>query len=135
MYRILVPIDNDVERGQTQAGYVTGLPLDGDEVEVVLTHVLEGVDADVPETMQTPDRVDAVRRARETLEDEGIDVTVRGAGGPPTDGIIELADEIDADKIVMGGRNRSPAGKVLFGSVTQSILLNADLPVVVTGGT
>jgi nucleotide-binding universal stress UspA family protein len=135
MYRILVPIDDDVERGQTQVRYVAGLPLDGDEIEVVLTHVLEGVDADVPEAMQRPGRVDAVRRARETLDERGIDATVREASEPPTDGIIALADEIDADEIVMGGRNRSPAGKVLFGSVTQSILLNADLPVVVTGGT
>lgn len=134
MYRMLVPIDDNVERGQTQARYVAGLPLDNDEVKIVLTHVIEGVGEDVPKAMRTPGRVDAVRRAQERLEDEGLDVAVREASGPPTEGITELAEEIDADEIVMGGRKRSPAGKVLFGSVTQSILLDADLPVVVTGG-
>ena len=57
-------------------------------------------------------------------------VIARGAIGEPTDSILTLGEELDASYVVIGGRQRSPAGKVLFGSVTQSVLLNADRPVV-----
>ena len=40
-----------------------------------------------------------------------------------------IADEVDADMIVLGGRGRSPAGKALFGSTTQEVLLGSPCPV------
>lgn len=45
--------------------------------------------------------------------------------------ILDYAADVDARYVVIGGRKRSPAGKVIFGSVTQSTLLNTDRPVVV----
>lgn len=52
---------------------------------------------------------------------------------PPAQGTLNLAADIDADLILMGGRRRSPAGKVLFGSPTQSIYLQTTRPVTVSG--
>lgn len=43
--------------------------------------------------------------------------------------IVDYADEADASYVVTSGRKRSPIGKVLFGSVTQSIMLNSEKPV------
>lgn len=133
MYQVLAPVDDNVERGLSQARFVENLPRANEEVETTLTHVLQTEGSDLPEPMATPSRVRAVREVRDYLQDAGISTEIREADVPPADGILELADAIDADLIAMGGRKRSPAGKVLFGSVTQSVLLNTDRAVAVTG--
>lgn len=43
--------------------------------------------------------------------------------------IADYAEKHDARYLVVGGRKRSPTGKAIFGSTTQSILLNATCPV------
>jgi nucleotide-binding universal stress UspA family protein len=53
-----------------------------------------------------------------------------GRVGKPATGILSVADEHDAQYLVIGGRKRSPVGKTIFGSTTQSVLLNADCPVI-----
>lgn len=58
------------------------------------------------------------------------DYEVIGRVGNPGKKVVEYAEEVDARYLVVGGRARSPVGKALFGSVTQSILLNTDRPVV-----
>lgn len=133
MYQVLVPIDDNVERGLSQAEFVENLPRANEEVEATLTHVLQTEGSDLPEPMATPSRVRAVREVRDHLQDAGIKPEIREAAVPPADGIRDLADTIDADLIAMGGRKRSPTGKVLFGSVTQSVLLNTNRAVAVTG--
>ncbi|MFB6095547.1 MAG: universal stress protein [Halodesulfurarchaeum sp.] len=47
--------------------------------------------------------------------------------------IIELAEAANFDLIVMGGRKRSPAKQAILGSVAQATILNASVPVAVTG--
>lgn len=66
--------------------------------------------------------------------DAGIDCVTAVREGDPTEGILDYVDEEGIDLIVMGARKRSPTGKVLFGSVSQSVILNTDVPVMVTGG-
>jgi nucleotide-binding universal stress UspA family protein len=133
MYTLLVPTDDSDQRCQEQAAFVADLPGDPDDYEILLTHVLEGAKKEAPQEMQRPDRVETVRNVRGFLEERGHEVTVVEATPPPAEGILELADERDVDLIVMGGRKQSPAGKVLFGSVTQSVILDSDRPVTVTG--
>lgn len=64
--------------------------------------------------------------------DEVVDVDYELVGlvGNPSEEIVDYADDVGARYIVVGGRARSPTGKALFGSVSQSILLKSDRSVV-----
>ena len=69
--------------------------------------------------------------AEEAVTEAGVEAEeVVGLVGKPSQRVLEYADDVDADYVVVGGRKRSSVGKVLFGSVTQSILLNAECPVI-----
>lgn len=72
----------------------------------------------------------ATDRAREAAEGVAERFTPIGLVGYPAEEILDYAEDHDARYVVVGGRKRSPVGKVLFGSVTQAVLLGADRPVV-----
>ena len=50
-------------------------------------------------------------------------------GNEPSVDLIEVAEEVNADFIVIGLRRRSPVGKLILGSNAQRILLEAPCPV------
>lgn len=78
-------------------------------------------------------RKTGVSTAVDRLDDAGVTTEARGFqyDGEPADAIIDAADEIDADRVYMYSRKRSPAGKAVFGSTLQQVVLNAAIPVVV----
>jgi len=83
-----------------------------------------------------PDAVDEVVAEHETvqsvtdrLEEAGVDYEVRGAVGDPGEAILELASDVDADRLVVSGSRRSPTDKAVFGSLSQTLLLEASCPV------
>lgn len=132
MYRTLIPVDDSEQRALAQAKYVASLPDAPGEVEGILLHIFTG-DGEGDGFPRTATRVASVRRAQEHLEERGVDVTVVEDSQETVDNILRHADEHDVDSIVLGGRKRSPTGKALFGSVTQSVILNSTRPVVVVG--
>ncbi|UWG46726.1 Nucleotide-binding protein, UspA family [Halanaeroarchaeum sp. HSR-CO] len=133
MYTVLLPLDSDEARARRQAEYVRKLPCSAEEVHAILVHTMTGEERSTPAEMQRADRIGTVRTAKRLLEDAGIETEARDISHPPSEGILEIAAAEDVDEIVMGGRKRSPAEKAILGSITQSVILNADVPVTVTG--
>jgi nucleotide-binding universal stress UspA family protein len=70
----------------------------------------------------------AEKVAEETLDDTA-DVSGVGRVGDPVEQTISVLEETDPRYLVIGGRRRSPAGKAVFGSKTQDILLRSPIPV------
>lgn len=108
--------------------------------DVVLAHVFSDEEFDsVVDRMDfdadgaTPDEVAkrhrTVRDVAGALSDAGIEYAVRGGVGEKGELIVELATEVDADMVVVGGRRRSPTGKAVFGSTAQQVLLESPVPV------
>lgn len=62
---------------------------------------------------------------------EGVEVEIRvlGEKRDVAEDLIAVAEEIDADVIVIGLRRRSPVGKLILGSNAQRILLGSPCPV------
>lgn len=128
MYEIVAGIGTNEERAIEQADLLVGLATSGLTTSVTLLHVFE----DNPEGASAH-QLEAVKAARDRLADHGIEVDVRESSGDPAQNIVEFARERDGDAICVAGRKRTPSGKVLFGSVTQSVLLESDQPVFVPG--
>lgn len=118
---------------------------DPGDVEVAITHVYDEDDEEKLVEMfdidlEQPRHLDAVaehntavQEFSSSLEDRGISYVVRGAIGDPTTEVLEVAEDEDADFVLVAGRERSPAGKAIFGSTSQQILLNSVRPVIFVG--
>ncbi|WP_226006853.1 universal stress protein [Natrinema salinisoli] len=145
MYRVLCPIDDDESRARAQAAAVRGFPGAATDVSVDLLHVREtgtagdaewaagGFADEYAAEMERVTEDDTLPKSVETavnaLEAGDIEWTVRQATGDPAATILAAAGEYDSDVIVVGVRNRSPVGKVLFGSVAQAVVLDSERPV------
>ncbi|PSQ07794.1 universal stress protein [Halobacteriales archaeon QS_6_71_20] len=87
---------------------------------------LEGADGTPSDVAR---RLEAVRRVTEALEAAGVDYGVEGVVGDPGDAVAGLANRVGADRVFVGGRERSPTGKAVFGSTAQQIILSSPCPV------
>ncbi|ELY45855.1 universal stress protein [Natronorubrum tibetense] len=142
MYTVLVPIDEQPDRVSAQVEAVLDLPNAADNVAVELLHVrkeLEFADSDDDVEIgkirsdlsvdDIDDPVETISLAVEELVEAGVDTTVHTATGNPAAAIVDVANTFDVDELVVGARRQSPVGKVLFGSVAQSVILDTDRPV------
>jgi len=91
-----------------------------------------------PNSDVTPDRVAkrhaTIRQLEGALDEAGVRFSRHGIVGERGEAIVEQATTLDADLVVVGGRKRSPAGKAVFGSTAQEIMLNAPCPVTFVRG-
>lgn len=128
MYDVLLAIDANQDRAETLADAVLDLPEPAGHVRTTVFHCF----GDNPEGTSI-NQLKSARRVLERLEDAGVEVSLEETSGDPVNQIIETAEELDVDVIYLAGRKKSPAGKVLFGSVTQGVALGTDRPVLICG--
>jgi len=74
-------------------------------------------------------RHSTIRDLGKLLDEADIDHEVRGLVGDHGESIVTLAENVDADLVIVGGRKRSPTGKAVFGSTAQTVMLEAPCPV------
>lgn len=73
-------------------------------------------------------RHSTIRQIGAILDDAGVEYEVRGLIGDRGPTINMVAEAVDADQLIVGGRTRSPTGKAVFGSTAQEVLLSAPCP-------
>ncbi|WP_436348643.1 universal stress protein [Natronorubrum sp. FCH18a] len=133
------PTDTDRSEAIMETVLATAKPADA---TVVLAHVftddeyeqrLSQLEFDPDRESVSPDRVAdryaAIQDLRSSLEEADLEYEIRGAVGEQGPMIVELATEVDADRVVVAGRQRSPVGKAVFGSTAQEVLLSSPCPV------
>ena len=100
---------------------------DGDVV--IVTSMIGGENTDVKKITAAESNLE---KAKEYVDNLGVKsethLLIRGfeAG----EDIIQFARENKVDEIILGVKSRSKVGKLIFGSVAQFVILNAECPVI-----
>lgn len=81
-----------------------------------------------PDDAPVPSRLGALISAHSGTE---VSVAFRSDKIDVADAILDHAERIGAEIIVLGSKKRTPVGKFLLGSTTQRVLLDAPVPVLV----
>ena len=87
-----------------------------------------GREFDREDAIDSEEQLEEVQRE---LRDAGVEHEVRQLvrGMDPADDLVNVANEVSAEFIVIGLRRRSPVGKLILGSNAQRVLLDAPCPV------
>jgi nucleotide-binding universal stress UspA family protein len=95
---------------------------------VVINSHRGGREFDREEAIESEAQLEEVRNE---LDKAGVEHEVRQLvrGLDPAEDLISVAEEVDAELIVIGLRRRSPVGKLILGSNAQRVLLDAACPV------
>lgn len=96
---------------------------DARELSIVLVHVAPGEDAEA--------HARGTSEARAILDEEGIAYQLELVTGDPVDRIVERAQELDCDFIVVGARGLGAIREALLGSVSSGLLKKATVPVTI----
>lgn len=98
--------------------------------KILFVHSLFGGDKTTEKEVKAGEELleDAAKKAEAAGVKYETHLLVRGKN--PGDDIVDFAKEVQASVVVIGVRKRRPAGKLLFGSVAQHVILHAEQPVI-----
>ena len=115
----------------------------GKEASVTFVHasseIAERLFAENPLTRDPPEKLvaadEVLREAAELARAKGIEPRLELIGEEGTqavaDGILGVADALEADVIVLGSRGRGAVASAVLGSVSTEVLHRASVPVLV----
>ena len=137
MYRILVAVDGSAP-SQRAVDYAARRAL-GIACRVDVVHVEKSVMAWEVGPLASGDTVEQLRSAESAKVlvdcaarlDPSIPVERHVITGEPAEVILDLADKLGADEIVVGSHGVHPLGAVLLGSVATQVVSEARVPVVI----
>ncbi len=130
---VLVPTDDSegaqaaIEWGITLAGVYDATMHTLYSVETSRFGGTEGA-AEMHEALEQTGR-DALETVRERARAAGISVAGSIASGPAARAILSYSEQQDVDLVVMGTHGRSGVSRYLIGSVTETVVRNATVPV------
>ena len=135
--RILVPVDGS-EQSDTALEYA--LEEFGD-AELTVFHVIDptGYSGPVGIPGTSEEWYESAREESEQLFEQaqssadayGVTLHTATETGRPSTAIVEYADEHGFDQIVMGSHGRSGVSRILLGSVAETVVRRATVPVTV----
>lgn len=138
--RVLVPIDGSEQSWRALEYALESRPADD---EVFVLHVINPVEGVYAGDAMTGDywegwydnaeaRAERLfEEAREVAGDRSDEIRTVHETGQPARTIVEFADENGADHIVIGSHGRSGVSRILLGSVAESVVRRAEVPVTV----
>jgi len=98
--------------------------------DLAVLHVVASIDADTTEAYRLGVS-DEIEKVIGDTPPVPWKLHLATAGVDIADTLLGLVDTLDADLLVIGARQRSPVGKALLGSVAQTVILHASVPVLV----
>ena len=100
--------------------------------DLAVLHIVNGLDLDVSEAYQqgVADEVDKALRAVDA-EEVSWQLHLDVGEDDVAEKVLDLTEQVGASLLVIGARRRSPVGKFLLGSVTQTLVLQSDVPIVI----
>lgn len=137
--RILVPVD-DSEHAREACQFVGS---EFPDATMVLLHVINPAEAGYSAQASIPsfseEWYERETDRAESLFDDLVAATEAGdldtervvEVGRPTDAIVDYAEDNDIDQIVMGSHGRSGVSRILLGSVAETVVRRATVPVTV----
>ena len=137
--RVLVPIDGS-EQAWTALEYVLR---ERPEDDIVVLHVINPMEGIYATDAMGGDywegwydnaqgRADSLfEEAREVADGAGVEIRTVEETGQPSKTIVEYAEENGVDHVVIGSHGRSGVSRILLGSVAESVIRRASVPVTV----
>ncbi|MEO5697521.1 MAG: universal stress protein [Burkholderiaceae bacterium] len=94
--------------------------------EVVVAH-----DADVIENVSAAAGAHSLEAAQTLLRAAGVEFESEVASGDPANMLVDIGERFECDLIIMGARGVGALSGALLGSVSNSVLHTANVPVMI----